>query len=284
VQGEYGILVAGGQDRVKAMKALRRALALSPNNSRYVTALAAVQLDADDVQGAEGTLIPYLRGHPDDPYANYLIAEVYNHKPRTAENVRLAIEHLERSLSKNRANARVYVTLGQLYQDTQQTKKALQVYLRGKKVSPRHVPLYSGLMQCYARLGDKIKHREAAATMQRLVAQQDRKTRLRHALGFNKSNTNIALELGRIFEDEGDYQRALIAYEHAVRLSPGNQRALRAKDDFVKRLRVRMARQRTTQSNAVVQGTAAQGKALDSSRVQVGGTQIDARPSIAVER
>lgn len=239
-QGEYGILAAGRQSRDAALKALSRAHELAPDKQRYLTALVAVLLDGDDVPGAERVLVPYLKRHPDDGEVNYLMAEVYNHKPRTPENVRLAIQYAEKARTKELANPRVYLTLGQLYLDSQQVQKALEVYEQARQFDPNNVAVISGLMQCYARLGDTAKHRATAALVKKIIARDDLKTRLRHALGFNQKDVKAALQLGEISEAEKNYERARSYFDHAAQSAPKDPQVVQARNDFYSRMRQRV--------------------------------------------
>ena len=238
-QGEYGIFASRRKDNIAAVKALRRAYALAPNHDRYTMALVAVESDADDYAAAETHLTPYLKLHPDDTQANYFMAVIENQKPRTPENLHSAIKHAERARLGMSDKRVLYSLLGLLYLDAQQPAKALQAYQRGQQLEPFNETLYSGMMRCYALLGNEVKRRETAAQLQKVVAHSQRREYLRHELGFHHKNIEAALELARLWEDEGNYESAASTLKFATNQSPGNARVARAAQAFIERMQIR---------------------------------------------
>lgn len=244
-QGEYGIFANRMKDNNAAVQALRRANKLSPNDPRYTLALVAVESDADDYSAAESHLAPYLRLHPNDTQANYFMAVIENQKTRTPENLRSAIMHAERAQPAMRDDRRIYYLLGRFYLDSNQPAKALRAYQRGQQIEPFNETLYSGLMQCYAVLGDEAKRRQTAARLQYVVAHERRREYLRHELGFHHKNVDAALELAHLWEEEGKYETAASTLKFATQQSPGDVRVQRAAQGFIQRMQVRQARPST---------------------------------------
>src|SRR5262249_41612356 len=80
--GLYGLLLADGHTRPAALAMLRRAHRLSPDDRQYFLAMAKTELDSMDYAGVERDLSPYLQSDPADSEACYMMAAVFNQKPR----------------------------------------------------------------------------------------------------------------------------------------------------------------------------------------------------------
>ncbi len=257
--GEYGVYAAHFKNRVAAAEALRKAHALAPDNEHYLIALVLLELDASNWQLAEQHLQPLLERQPNHAEANYYMAVIYNQKPRTRENLAAALKYVQRSVSNSKREVRTYLLLGQLYLDSNQPEKALQVYSEAVSYWPIMLPFYNGLSQCYIRLGNPKKQAEVAATIRRLTVREDRMEFLKHALGFNKRDIPVALELALLYEEEGSLQSARGAYELALKAGPRDPRVQKQVKAFYNRI----AKSHNAQ---VLEKLAKQGSKADTAR------------------
>lgn len=234
--GLYGLLLAESRNRPAALAALRRAHALKPDDRRYCIAMINGELDTLDFAAAERDLQPWLRAHPQDAEASYMMAVIYNQKPRTPGNLQTAIGHARRALAGMPRDTRVHTLLGQLYLDADQPREALRVYGAGRRAAPNDEGILRGLMDCYRRLGKSAEVGETSAALQRVLARHDRIAHLTHVMGFNHHDTTAGLELARLVEEDGRLSQAKAYYEQLVRQAPQDMRARRALSGFYRRM------------------------------------------------
>jgi cytochrome c-type biogenesis protein CcmH/NrfG len=233
--GLYGTLLAESRSRPAALAALRRAHALAPENRDYLIALVNTELDSFNYAGVEQDLAPYLRTHPNDAEACYMMAVVYNQKPRTPQNLHTAIDFAQRALAGIPADARAYTVLGQLYLDAGRPRDALRVCTAGRRAAPHAEGNLRALMDCYTRLGQSAERASVAAALQKVLARHDRINHLTSVMSFDHQNTAAGLELAHLEEEEGRYARAQAFYEQLVRQAPDDPRLRHALSGFYQR-------------------------------------------------
>jgi tetratricopeptide (TPR) repeat protein len=234
--GLYGLLLAESRNRPAALAALRRAHTLKPEDRRYFIAMVNGALDTLDFAAAERDLQPYLRTHPQDAEAGYMIAVIYNQKPRTPGNLEAAIGYARQALAGMPNDARIHTLLGQLYLDSDRPGDALRVYTAGRRVAPNDEGILRGLMDCCRRLGKSAAVTATSGALQRVLARHDRIAHLTHVMGFNHHDTAAGLELARLVEEDGRFSQARAYYEQLVRQSPQDARTRRALSGFYRRM------------------------------------------------
>jgi len=235
--GLYGILLAESRKRPAALAMLRRAHSLRPRDRQYFMAMVSTELDSLEFAGVERDLAPYLRAHPDDAEACYMMAVVTNQKPRTPENLKADIAVAERALAGMPRDARAHTLLGQLYLDADRPRDALKVYMAGLKVAPYAEGVLRGLMDCYRRLGEPAQVGAVSRAYERVLARHDRISHLTHVMGFDHQNTSAGLELARLVEEDGRLTQARAYYEQLVRQAPQDSRTRQALSDFYLRMK-----------------------------------------------
>lgn len=234
--GEYGMLAARQKRRPVALRALRKAHDLRPGDTRYLLAMVNLEMDAMDMAQAERDLAPYMQAHSDDAQAAYMMAVIYNQKPRTPENVRIALDYARRSRPGMRpSDPRAYVLIGQLLLASNKPTEALQAYSLGAKIAPQAEDVLHGLLDCYNRLGQTRQADAVAVRLQAATARHDRIGHLKHVMGFNHFDTTSGLELARLEEEDGRRQTALGYYMQLVRQSPKDPRTRAALVAFLRR-------------------------------------------------
>jgi tetratricopeptide (TPR) repeat protein len=234
--GEYGLLLAESRNRPAALAMLRRAHRLRPTDRRYFLALVNTELDSLEFAGVEQDLAPYLRAHPQDADACYLMAVVYNQKPRTPANLSSAIDFGERALAGMAEDVRACTLLGQLYLDAGRPRDALRVFTAGRRAAPTAEGILRGLADCYTQLGDRSAAAAVNAEFQKVLARRDRIVHLTHVMGFNHHDTTAGLELARLVEVDGRLTQARAYYEQLVRQAPSDPRPRHALAGFYKRM------------------------------------------------
>lgn len=234
--GLYGLLLAEARDRPHALAALRQAHRLRPGDRQYLIALVNTEMDTLDFAVAERDLGPYLRSHPRDSEACYMMAVIDNQKPRTAENLRAATEYARRALAGMATDVRAHTILGQLYLDSDRVQDAHRVYAGGLRIAPNSEAMLRGLAVCSSRLGRPDEAAALTATLQKVLARHDRIDHLTHVMGFNHFDTTAGLELARLVEEDGRYQQARAYYEQLYRQAPHDPRTGRALASFYARM------------------------------------------------
>lgn len=233
--GAYGLLLAESRNRPAALEMLRRAHRLRPADRRLFLAMVNTELDALELAGLECDLEPYLRAHPRDADACYLMAVVYHQKPRTPANLRTAIGFAERALDGMGTDPRPHVLLGQLYLGADRPRDALRVFKAGRRVAPYAEGLLQGLSDAYTRLGRPADAASVLRQFQIVLARHDRIAHLTHVMGFNHRDTTAGLELARLVEEDGRSTQARAYYEQLVRQAPRDPRTRRALAGFYRR-------------------------------------------------
>ncbi len=233
--GDYGILEAELKERQEAMPALRRAHQLRPQDRRFFIALVNTEMDALEIEPAERDLIPYLQAHPTDAQACFLMEIVYDHKPRTPENLKAAIDYGRRAIAGMPNDEQAYTVLGQLELYAGDTRRALNVYGAGLRRWPNSPGIIHGLVECYTRTGDTRRRELAAADFEKVTRLHDRIEHLKHVMGFNNHDLSSGLELARLEEERGNTRQAGVYFEQLVRQAPKETRAREALVAFYRR-------------------------------------------------
>ena len=135
--GRYGALEAQQSRYPTALSALRRAHVLQPDNGPVVVKLAATEMDTEDMAAAEKDLSAYAQTHPGDAEACYLMAVLFNQKPRTPENVAQALKYAQAARAGMAGDVRVYNLLGQLSLAQGRPQDALTAYQAGLHADPQ---------------------------------------------------------------------------------------------------------------------------------------------------
>jgi cytochrome c-type biogenesis protein CcmH/NrfG len=251
VVGAYGILLAESRDRPAALLMLRRAHALRPADSRYLLALANTEMDSLEFAAAERRLGPYLKAHPKDADARYMMAVIQNQKPRTPENLAVALEHARLALAGMPGDPRACALVGQLYLDAGRTGDALRVYEAGRRLAPDGVGILRGLAVCYGRLGQAKEQAAVARRLEQVLARRDRIAHLTSRMGYNHQDTVSGLELARLVERDGRLTQARAYYEQLVRQAPGDARVRSALAGFYQRMGWRQKAERAREPSFV---------------------------------
>lgn len=252
-QGQFGLLAAERQEPITALKALLRAHELEPENVSFLSGLMAIELETGKSDQAETQGRAFLAKHPTSPEINFFMAMIFRQKPHSTENVDAALKFGELALRVKRSGwlIRLYDLLGTIHLEKKQYPKAIHYYLLGREAEPGNANMVSGLMRAYGALGETKRSQKLAVLANTLMKQENRKQFLKHALGFNKRDTESALELAKIFEAEENYRDARATYDLAVNEANENN-ARQAKlqlAEFIKRMKVIAKSQEKSEKN-----------------------------------
>lgn len=240
----YGFLADDNSQPGNAYQALERAHTLSPDNWHVVLKLASVEMDLMNMGQAEQDLAIYLKKYPNDALACYLMAVIYNQKPRTAANVRTAAAYAERSLDTGEAPDNLYPLLAQLELSMGKVATAQTVCLAGLKHQPNNQSLLSILINCDTRQGQIQQAAQLSTQLQTLTLRENQIDHLKHVMGFDPANISAGLQLALLEQQVSNLSDAEKDYVLLIRQAPQNIAVRRAAAAFLRRTgRPHLARQ-----------------------------------------
>ncbi len=233
--GLYGLVAVKGSDEGTALAALSRALNLRPNDADYLLPLVRVKIDRLDMDGAEHDLSPYVRLHPTDPEACFLMATLINQKPHTPENVQTALDYARRAQAGLPDDRRVVSLLGDILMNANRPAEALPFFQAGLRQVPNAEPMLQGLVTCYTRLGQPQKAAPFAAQLQAITIRRQTIDHVKELVAFNPASIETRLRLAYLQEEDGDFDDAASSYQKAVQQAPHDPRARPALAAFYRR-------------------------------------------------
>ena len=222
-QEQYGLLAERQRQRPEARAALERAHKLKPADEAYTRALIHAEMNQTDFAAAERDLLPLLATNPKDAQACYLMAVIYNQKPRTPANLSQALTYARRAMPNMVRDTRGYLLLGNLYLETQNTPRALLVFTRGYVAHPEAEGILRGLVDCYRRMKDVKQAAKFADALQVETTRHNRIKHLEQVMGFNHFDTRSGLELAKLEAEDGNLPKALVYYRQLLRQSPKDE-------------------------------------------------------------
>jgi tetratricopeptide (TPR) repeat protein len=224
-------------DLPTALAAYRRAQRLRPTDAGILHQVARLELDMQDIAGAERDLAPWLRAHPDDLEACYLMGAVYNRKPRTPENVQTALDYARRAVAGAQHAREADLLLGQISLDADRPEEALTAFQAAAAGGgPNNEAVLAGLVSCYRRLARPREADQAATQLRQVVARHERINSLQRALNLNPADVAAGLELPRLEEADGDRATAQADYLRVLRQVPNDPRTHKAIAEFYRRI------------------------------------------------
>jgi len=211
-----------------------------------------------ELDRAEKLLGPYIRNNPEDSQGYFFLARVHLKK----EEVERAKELLEKARRYQPENKKYIEELGRLYFITNKNEEALELYILLLKEQVETQEIFLQLAQIYSRLG---KSEEALKAAEKGVSLNSAdpggyiilgEIYLNHnrpkmaaksyerAFKLGYRNKSILYKLGGIYDDTGDYDKAIGTYRkilkiHSNELEPHKilSRLYRRKGDILNSLK-----------------------------------------------
>jgi len=232
---DYGILAAKLNRPKTARAPLARAYALAPDNADILIYLVRVEFQLQDLAGAERDLTPFVKRHPDNAEACYLMASLLNQKPLTPDTLHTALDYARRAHAGAPGNAEASTLLGQLFLDAGNPTAALTVFRQAQAAEPHSPTVLHGLLNCYIRLHQTALAGRASADLSAEAARRARIARIADRLTTDPADTTAALAMARFREENNELPLALGYYQQAVHHAPQDSRARTALADFLRR-------------------------------------------------
>jgi cytochrome c-type biogenesis protein CcmH/NrfG len=162
-----------------------------------VGAVAGIKYASNDVRGPAAQTPPSeAGGAPQEPQA----------KPVSSEDIAM----LEAAVKADPNNAQALIRLGNLYFDSNQPQKAIDVYSRALKIEPKNADVRTDMAVMYRSLKD---YDRAIKELKQAEADDPKHANSRYNLGII------------LLHDKKDFKGAIAAWEDFLRIEPTGERA-----------------------------------------------------------
>jgi cytochrome c-type biogenesis protein CcmH/NrfG len=120
------------------------------------------------------------------------------------------LSHLQNILKEDPGNLKALISLGNLYFDSNEPQKAIDMYGRALKIDPANADVRTDMATMYRNLKDYDKAVKE----------------LKEAVSHNPKHANSRFNLGVVLlHDKKDYKGAITAWEEFLKVEPAGERA-----------------------------------------------------------
>ncbi|BCM91322.1 beta-barrel assembly-enhancing protease [Abditibacteriota bacterium] len=224
VIGSYGMMEISRSNYSAGLPALKSAHTLKPDDARYLKALAKAAIELGNGATVQPQLIDYLTRHPTDGEIALLLAVIYSRKPRTSENVQLALKYANQALPTMAGDERVYTVRGQILLDTNKVREATLIYQTGTQHLPKSQAVWRGLVESYGRLGDRPRQTAAATQLDVLTKRQQLLEHWRTKQTLAPNDLDVGLRLAQLEAEAGNLNRCQLLLDRLTVQFPDNPR------------------------------------------------------------
>jgi tetratricopeptide (TPR) repeat protein len=229
-------------DSARAQRHLEKAASLNPQLIDGQAYLAAVLAKSRDFQGAIQAYTKVIEQSPNNVQALAGLGQVYLRLQQYGD----AISVLERAVRLNPTDKEIYFNLGQSYEQTKDFVKAADAY--GQFIQSQPPDAWAGYLQlglCYIELGQYDMAIQALLEAAK-TQPQDIKTNYTLALAYQKAGQPAKAEeiykslallnpqeattyfslIVKMYDDAGNYPKAIESARKVVELNPKNETAV----------------------------------------------------------
>jgi tetratricopeptide (TPR) repeat protein len=237
------IYLALDKDR-DAQKRFEMAIAINDTVLRYWTNLAFIDLDADRNREAEAVIARALDVLPDNPPLLNMLGSSLERQKRYDE----ALDVLNRSASLDTISVAPYITIGFIFDETDQFEKAESTYVKALAIAPDNATLLNNYAYLLAARGIRLD--EALEMSERSLVQTPDNPSYLDTIGwiyFKMGNPDRALEyllkakelseeigfdllehIGDVYWEMKDHDKARDYWKQALKANSGDE-TVRAK-------------------------------------------------------
>ena len=201
----------------KAREQLEAASAIRPNVPHLLSLLGEAHRQLGDLDLAIDLNRKALAADPSFFIAHYYLGLAYLDLKNDGE----AIRELEEAAKPDYPAAEIYLTLGKVYSRKGQVERAVKLLQKAVTVAPAQPEGHLRLAQAY-----RLKRQPELALKELSLATPEGQ-RLLSTAYYQQLQVEIFFERGLIFQEEGEFTRAIEAYTSALELNPNNGSAHR---------------------------------------------------------
>jgi len=234
--GRIYLTLEKGRD---AKQRMEMAIAINDTVAQYWTSLAVLDLDAERNAEAEHTLRRALDVLPDHPVLLDLLGSALERQKRYQE----ALDILYRSVSIDSTSVAPYITIGFVYDETNQFERAESTYVRALRIEPDNATLLNNYAYLLAARGLRLD--EALRMSERSIEQTPdnpsyldtmgwiyfKMEKPDHALEFllkaaglsDTENSELLDHIGDVYWTLQEYRKARDYWRRALKVSPDDE-------------------------------------------------------------
>ncbi len=210
----------------RAVAAMERAVKLDPRRAEFWSDLGQLYLHYSRLDQAEQALKKARGLAPGDAATEYWLGSVYLQKGPGKEAQRLAEEHLQAALERDRSVPEFRLALGELYERRRDWSRAVDQFRTVQRLDPSSSRCLYHLGLCLTNLGKVEEGRRYMKAFQELVAAKQEIEGLENRWRSDPRNGTVVLRLARAYRKYGNDESALIFYRRYLDLQP-KDRAVR---------------------------------------------------------
>lgn len=167
-----------------------------------------------------------IRSSPNFEDARYNLAQLYKDLGRSAE----AIQYFKETININPTYKDAYFSLAGLYEESGDWPKAVESYDQTLGLMPDNEDAYINVISAYTKVMQKKPGQALYQSARREALEKYFKL-----LNEKPPRAQSFLNLGNIFTEMGDYERAIAAYRRVLDMNPTNSKALNNLGNLYKR-------------------------------------------------
>jgi cytochrome c-type biogenesis protein CcmH/NrfG len=221
-------LASSGADQQRYLDYLRRLVKLRPDDHDCLMMLAEALAAGHLYVELRPVLEHSLALQPDSPEAYALRGLYRKDTDPSSRGLADAEADFRHALQRNPSDAFSHYNLGKTYQLMGQGSNAVRELEAAQRLTPDKAAIYFDLASAYDGIGWHAQAAQARLRFETLRQQTARISSLGRRCTVNPEDFELHLELGTLYLQAGDYPRATVYLNQALRLRPNDSRALGA--------------------------------------------------------
>jgi len=223
---ELALLYSEAGSLEQAIEQLKVALEINESHQGALVALGDIYMELGRYEEAIEPYLKVVELNEDNPMRGisrqlegvyYYLGVAYFNLGKSEE----AIESLEEALAIDRTDADAWYMLGATYQHMGEMEKAIDAFKEAVRFVPNFAEAYQSLAQCYEKTGQENLARYARAMVSYSSGDISGAVRqLEEVVATAPDVAEAYLGLGLAYEKEGQVEKAISAYQQALRIDP----------------------------------------------------------------
>jgi tetratricopeptide (TPR) repeat protein len=207
-------------DTVRALDLAQAALRSGPSDPGVTVSVAGLLLKLHRFNELASLLRGAIAQRPNVGRLHRLMAQCLSDPLNPSSNTAEAESHFLYALQRDPADSRAAESLAQLYLDSSRPRQAVYVLNLALDNNPRSAPARMLVARALAEAGDSSAASTQKAIAAKLLATERAEDRLLIEQRRRPADANVKVRLSELYEQSGEYRKALEAAEAAVVASP----------------------------------------------------------------